>query len=90
MRFSILPDATMCEDTSVGACNVGLLSEGTCRFRAGKRRTSEGHNSARVQAFNHIGEGRDVHDISFGWFWRALSGRADADAACTQESRILL
>ncbi len=31
MRFSILPDATMCEDTSVGAgaCNVGLLSEGT-------------------------------------------------------------
>jgi hypothetical protein len=60
------------------------------RFRAGKRRTSEGHNLARVQAFNHIGEGRDVHDISFGWFWRAFSGRADADAACTRISKILL
>ena len=50
----------------------------------------EGRNLARVQAINHIGEGRDIHDLLFGWFLRAFSGRADADAACTQVSRILL
>ena len=58
--------------------------------RTGKRRTSESRNLARVQAFNHIGEGRDAHDLLFGWFLRAFSGRADADAACTQVSKILL
>jgi hypothetical protein len=59
-------------------------------IRTGKRRTSESRNLARVQAFNHLGEGRDAHDLLFGWFLRAFSGRADADAACTQVSKILL